>query len=218
MYHSCVRIVREVLVVSCRTGCSRPPRDKVERVAGTADDKRFGAAVGRRRDELGFTRSQLSALARDAGLTNMHPNAITRIETGQQSIRLHEAIVFATLLNTSLDDLTSRAEGAEAEVRAVLDQAVTVDRCAEVALLAGRRFWAERDRLGELVDRLSPEAQSKLTSDQLDAIEGAQVHHDPMSEEISAMVDDANEAKGSRSQLELLARLLDERASDESAT
>lgn len=71
-----------------------------------ADNVAFGEAVARRRESLGLKQSELVERARQAGLTNFHPTTISRIESGEQAIRLHEAVVLARVLGTTLDALT----------------------------------------------------------------------------------------------------------------
>lgn len=80
---------------------------------GTTDAARantkFGKAVAERRVALGLTQAELSRRAKDSGLDNFHPTTISRIESGDQAVRLHEALTLARVLETTLEELTTDA-------------------------------------------------------------------------------------------------------------
>lgn len=71
-------------------------------------DHRFGEAVKRHRERLGWTQVQMAKMLADRGLQPMRDTTLAKIEAGSRSVRINEAIAIADLLELSLDDLVGR--------------------------------------------------------------------------------------------------------------
>lgn len=73
-------------------------------------DKSFGEAVRKERDDKGWTQPQM------AEQLGMHPTTLAKIEKGDRSVRIVEAVAIADLFGVSLDRLLGRRAGIANEV------------------------------------------------------------------------------------------------------
>ena len=73
-------------------------------------DKSFGQIVRKERDERQWTQPQM------AEQLGMHPTTLAKIEKGERSVRIVEAVAIADLLGVSLDRLLGRRAGIANEV------------------------------------------------------------------------------------------------------
>ncbi len=67
----------------------------------------FAAAVFAGRQAAGLTQKQLADRMTETG-ARMHPNTISKIESGDRPVSLSEAVQFARLFGSSLDGLVTR--------------------------------------------------------------------------------------------------------------
>lgn len=91
--------------------------DKVntpERFAGHRDEERFVANLRRLREERGWSQSELADRMRARGWDSFRQTTISRLEKGEQSVRIGEARGLAELLEVSLE--TMLAPSAEAQL------------------------------------------------------------------------------------------------------
>lgn len=68
-------------------------------------DERVGNQIRRLRDAADLSKTQLAARLTEAGLAQMHPTTISRIESGERAIRLSEAVTIASVLGTDVQSL-----------------------------------------------------------------------------------------------------------------
>lgn len=68
-------------------------------------DERIGAVVLRRRETLGISQSALSKDLMRRGISRAHQTWVSRVEAGQQPLRLTDAPVVAEALGCSIEDL-----------------------------------------------------------------------------------------------------------------
>lgn len=68
-------------------------------------DERVGEQIRRLREAAGMTKTQLATQLSDAGLGQIHPTTVSRIESGERAIRLSEAVTIASVLGTSVEAL-----------------------------------------------------------------------------------------------------------------
>lgn len=73
----------------------------------TNAEVRTGKIIEQRREALGWSMSEFADKATTAGLANIHPTTVGRIERGERALRLSEAVVIAHLLDLDLRWLAS---------------------------------------------------------------------------------------------------------------
>lgn len=90
----------------------------------------FNAHVGARiktaRESQEITQSGLARLMGDRGAIGFHQPTIDRVEAGIRPLKFQEAIIFASVLGLSLDELADDAEMSDLEIKAGLDRAIEV--------------------------------------------------------------------------------------------
>lgn len=72
-------------------------------------DERFGKWVRTLRDSRGWSQAEMAKMLSDKGIQPMHPTTVAKIETGDRSVRINEAVGIADLFEVSLDSLLGRA-------------------------------------------------------------------------------------------------------------
>jgi transcriptional regulator with XRE-family HTH domain len=73
------------------------------------NDDRFGKRVRKEREARELSQAAMAKLLADRGVHPMHPTTLAKIETGERSVRLNEAVEIAELFEMSLDSLLGRA-------------------------------------------------------------------------------------------------------------
>jgi transcriptional regulator with XRE-family HTH domain len=73
-------------------------------------DKRFGQRLRTEREGRGWSQAYLAKALSTVGVHTMHPTTIAKIEAGERSLRINEAMGIADLLEVSLDFLVGRHE------------------------------------------------------------------------------------------------------------
>ena len=73
-------------------------------------DKRFGERVKAKRDDRGWSQADMAKMLSDRGIHPMHPTTVAKIEAGDRSVRINEAVGIADLFEVSLDALLGRRE------------------------------------------------------------------------------------------------------------
>lgn len=129
---------------------------------GTADEtaRLFGRGVALHRTAAGLSQRELSDLLRARGLS-FDTAAISRIENGNRSVRLSEAVTIAAALNAPLEALVNggrespatreeRAREAEARLQAF-------DDATQSLIDAVTRFWTEQIGTASHADALQDE-------------------------------------------------------------
>ncbi len=71
-------------------------------------DQRFGKRVKAERDNRGWSQAEMAKMLSDKGIHPMHPTTVAKIEAGDRSVRITEAVGIADLLDVSLDTLLGR--------------------------------------------------------------------------------------------------------------
>ena len=106
----------------------------------------FGQALGRARDGLGMNQTQFAARLQDAGLKNMHPTTISRMENGEMRVKFGDAVTIAAVLgyDSPMDMLTD--DRAASALRLIRVQAAAF----EIGMLA--------DRLAQLREQLDSDS------------------------------------------------------------
>lgn len=67
-------------------------------------EETFAKRMRQVRERRRWTQTQLADWIRVEGI-DLHPTAITRIESGERSVRLNEAVAAASALNVQLEEL-----------------------------------------------------------------------------------------------------------------
>jgi transcriptional regulator with XRE-family HTH domain len=76
-------------------------------------DDRFGKRVKAERETRGWSQAEMAKILSDRGLRPMHPTTVAKIEAGDRSVRINEAVGIADLFKVSMDDLLGRKQGTE---------------------------------------------------------------------------------------------------------
>jgi transcriptional regulator with XRE-family HTH domain len=76
-------------------------------------DKRFGKRVKAKRDNRGWSQAEMAKMLSDKGIHPMHPTTVAKIEAGDRSVRINEAVGIADLFEVSVDSLLGRKPGAQ---------------------------------------------------------------------------------------------------------
>ncbi|SER80239.1 Helix-turn-helix domain-containing protein [Pedococcus cremeus] len=96
-----------------------------EQGAGHRDEERFTANLRRLREAKGWSQNELATRMRGRGWESFRQTTVSRLEKGEQSVRIGEARALADLLGVTVDDmaLTESAEAqAIAELRAAIEE------------------------------------------------------------------------------------------------
>lgn len=76
-------------------------------------DEHFGKRVKAEREYRGWSQADMAKLLSDKGIHPMHPTTVAKIEAGDRSVRINEAVGIADLFEVSLDSLLGRKPGAQ---------------------------------------------------------------------------------------------------------
>ena len=71
-------------------------------------DKRFGQRVKAEREDRGWSQADMAKKLSAVGVHLMHPTTITKIEAGDRSVRINEAVGIADVFDMSMDALLGR--------------------------------------------------------------------------------------------------------------
>lgn len=74
-------------------------------------DHLFGERVKRARADRSWSQADMAKLLADKGVQPMHATTVAKIEAGDRSVRINEAVGIADLLGVSLDTLVGRTTG-----------------------------------------------------------------------------------------------------------
>ena len=74
-------------------------------------DDRFGKRVKAERERRGWSQAEMAKILSDKGLRPMHPTTVAKIEAGDRSVRINEAVGMADLFEVSMDSLLGRIPG-----------------------------------------------------------------------------------------------------------
>ena len=94
-------------------------------------DDRFGERLRTERERRKWSQAQMATMLADRGVQPMHPTTIAKIEAGDRSVRINEAVEIADLFEMSLDTLVGRATANPGSdlalvLRDVIDTAMTL--------------------------------------------------------------------------------------------
>jgi transcriptional regulator with XRE-family HTH domain len=73
-----------------------------------AGDELFGKRVKEERDRMGWTQAQIAKMLCDIGIRPMHGTTVAKIEAGDRSVRINEAMGFADLFEIPVESLVGR--------------------------------------------------------------------------------------------------------------
>lgn len=76
-------------------------------------DASFGKRVQVERTNRGWSQAEMARMLSDNGVEPMHPTTVAKIESGQRSVRINEAVGIAELFEASVDSLLGRKPGAQ---------------------------------------------------------------------------------------------------------
>ena len=79
---------------------------------GHRDEERFVASLRRLREERGWSQSELATKMREQGWASFRQTTISRLEKGEQSVRIGEARALAQLLGVSVDAMLAPSQEA----------------------------------------------------------------------------------------------------------
>lgn len=127
-------------------------------------DEKVGRQIQRLREAAGMSKTQLAALLSEAGQPQFHPTTITRVESGERSIRVAEALHIANALGVRfetllpVDSVDSLVRGAQVQSRMIEGQLRSLSDDAEEILFA-------QHSLRDLLQRITPKDIQELAPD-----------------------------------------------------
>jgi transcriptional regulator with XRE-family HTH domain len=83
-------------------------------------DKRFGDRVKGERESRGWSQADMAQMLSDRGIQPMHPTTVAKIEAGDRSVRINEAVGIADLFEVPVDSLLGRKPEAQRSQREYL--------------------------------------------------------------------------------------------------
>lgn len=118
-------------------------------------DKRFGERVKDEREHRGWSQANMAKMLSDNGIHPMHPTTVAKIEAGDRSVRINEAVGIADLFEVSVDSLAGRKPGAQ---RGELTYLLRVFR--DTADRSSQQVWAILETIREQLKELPREFDS----------------------------------------------------------
>jgi transcriptional regulator with XRE-family HTH domain len=112
-------------------------------------DERFGGRVRSERESRGWSQADMARMLSDRGIQPMHPTTVAKIEAGDRSVRINEAVGIADLFEVPVDSLLGRAPGAQRRQRAYLLRAFR-----DTARQSSQQVWAAMEAIHERLDEL----------------------------------------------------------------
>jgi transcriptional regulator with XRE-family HTH domain len=91
----------------------------------------------------------MAKMLSDKGIHPMHPTTVAKIEAGDRSVRINEAVGIADLFEVSLDSLLGRKPGAQ---RSELQYLLRVLR--DTARQSSQQVWASMETIREQLEEL----------------------------------------------------------------
>jgi transcriptional regulator with XRE-family HTH domain len=161
-------------------------------------DQRFGKRVKAERDDRGWSQADMAKMLSDRGIQPMHPTTVAKIEAGDRSVRINEAVGIADLMDVPLDTLLGRDP---------LEPRGERMRWLRAIRTTAQSGWA-------LMDRLKDELANDLNEELPTGLEGAEALQKLGYDTLTGAVEPASEAL-LRLMLEaggLFDRMLDEEA------
>lgn len=76
-------------------------------------DERFRERVKAEREHRGWSQADMAKMLSDNGIQPMHPTTVAKIEAGDRSVRINEAVGIADLFKVSVDSLLGRKPAAK---------------------------------------------------------------------------------------------------------
>jgi transcriptional regulator with XRE-family HTH domain len=111
-------------------------------------DKRFGKRVKAKRDARGWSQADIAKMLSDRGIHPMHPTTVAKIEAGDRSVRINEAVGIADLFEVSVDSLLGRKPGAQRSELTYLLRALRQ---------SSQQVWAALETIREMLEELPAE-------------------------------------------------------------
>lgn len=109
-------------------------------------DEQFGKTVKAQREQRGWSQADMAKMLSDKGIQPMHPTTVAKIEAGDRSVRINEAVGIADLFEVSIDSLLGRKNLTQDEELA--------QRLRELHGLADRYISEIRVMTIEVMDRV----------------------------------------------------------------
>lgn len=115
-------------------------------------DKRFGERVKAERDHRGWSQADMAEMLAEKGVQPMHPTTVAKIEAGDRSVRINEAVGIADLFEISVDSLLGRKPRGQ---RSELSYSLRVFR--DTARQSSQQVWAIKETIREQLEELPGE-------------------------------------------------------------
>jgi transcriptional regulator with XRE-family HTH domain len=118
-------------------------------------DKRFGKRVKAKRDARGWSQADMAKMLSDRGIHPMHPTTVAKIEAGDRSVRINEAVGIADLFEVSVDSLLGRKPGAQGS-----ELTYRLREFLDTARQSCQQVWAIMETTREQLKELPTESDS----------------------------------------------------------
>lgn len=127
-------------------------------------DEKVGAMIRRLREAEGLSKTQLASRLADAGLDQIHPTTISRMEAGERGVRLSEATAITEVLNTDIGTLLDHG-GIEALMRQMRMDHHFAEKSLEDLIAAASVTRARQMLLHYAVDKVEATGLADLESE-----------------------------------------------------
>jgi transcriptional regulator with XRE-family HTH domain len=149
-------------------------------------DRRFGDRVKAERYRRGWSQADMAKLLSANGVHPMHPTTIAKIEAGDRSVRINEAVAIAEAFEINLDTLlgipSGRSPGLDYALGALLDAVYT----AQADL--GRNAGSLKGRLDDIPSDFG--GRETLKKDVFEAISHMIETHEVLSKVEHQLIED----------------------------
>lgn len=117
----------------------------------TSVDEAIARNIKKARERSGYSQAEIAKLLTEAGVPGIHQTTIARIESGERTVRLAEALVIARILDYRVEDLVESSESAK--LRDMLDG---LQKDVERMKAASQQLLYTRHELSKELDRKFP--------------------------------------------------------------
>lgn len=112
-------------------------------------DEHFGKTIRARREQRGWSQADMAKMLLDRGVDPMHSTTVAKIEAGDRSVRINEAVGIADLFDVSLDVLLGRGTGVQTN-----ELAFQLRHLRDTARQSSDQVWASTETIREQLKRL----------------------------------------------------------------
>ncbi|MFC6715096.1 helix-turn-helix domain-containing protein [Branchiibius cervicis] len=136
------------------------------------EDELFARNLRRQRESLGWSQAELAERLQEAGLAQIYPTTVSRIEKGERIVRLSEGAQIARTLQTDISAMTRLLPEEAAELReAMIDVELAAGELRRAATAFEKAQLKLLDSSSVLGDWMSAHGEGELDAHEESALE-----------------------------------------------